>query len=64
MTCERCKKLEAAIQTVLDGGVPRVVMIPYRTAPNKNDMCPHRRYMWDDCGQCTDEYLRGALDNR
>ncbi len=27
----------------------------------KHDQCPHKKFQWEDCGACIDEYLAGLL---
>jgi hypothetical protein len=62
VTAER-DRFKDALQAIVDGDVPRPLGARYREdeKPSKNDACKHGRAMWEDCGQCVDEFAAAAL---
>lgn len=46
--------LQKCVQDVLDGDFgPRFA--------SKHDQCPHKKFQWEDCGNCIDEHLSKGL---
>jgi lysozyme family protein len=59
----RVADLEAALQQISEGSIPRPVETPYRAdgQPSKHDICAHRMRMREECGECTAAFARAAL---
>ena len=62
----RIEKLEAVLQNIAEGDVPRIVKIPFRDdgQPSKNDRCEHGQSFYEDCGCCIEDYARKALEGK
>lgn len=56
-------RFRGVLEMLLGSGPPRPRHSPYRThgMPSKHDRCKHGFAMYEDCGQCTDEFIRAAL---
>lgn len=52
----------AALRAICEGDIPRPVAKPYRAdgTPSKNDQCEHGQWMYEECGQCIEQFARDA----
>ena len=53
---DEIERLRKGIQDYLDGNFGPDL-------PTKHDTCPHKRFGWEDCGQCIDEHFTALLSN-
>lgn len=60
------ERLRAALQKIGEGDTPRPVAKPFRAdgVASKNDRCEHGQWMYEDCGQCIEQFARAALEDR
>jgi hypothetical protein len=63
---DRIQKLEAALRNIAEGNIPRTVKIPFRDdgQSSKHDRCEHVQWFYEDCGCCTEDYARKALEGK
>ena len=63
---KRVEKLEAALQNIAEGDIPRTVKIPFRDdgQSSKHDRCEHGQWFYEDCGCCIGDYARNALEGK
>ena len=63
---DRIEKLEAVLQNIAEGDVPRIVKIPFRDdgQSSKHDLCKHGQWFYEDCGGCIEDYARKALEGK
>ena len=63
---DRIEKLEAVLQNIAEGDVPRIVKIPFRDdgQSSKHDRCKHGQWFYEDCGGCIEDYARKALEGK
>lgn len=63
---EELERLRAALRKIAEGDIPRPVAKPYRTdgTPSKNDQCEHGQWMYEECGQCIEQFARAALEGK
>lgn len=50
-------RLRKGIQDYLDGNFGP-------DFATKHDTCPHKRFGWEDCGQCIDEHFTAVLEGK
>ncbi len=58
-------RLRAGIQAFLDGSpetMPRETIYRADGVPSKHDQCPHGMRMYEECGNCADEYFTKLLE--
>jgi len=60
----RIKELEAVVERIASGDEPRTAGEKWRKdgQPSTLDQCSHGRMMRQDCGNCTAEFARAALN--
>lgn len=60
---ELIARLRETLQNIADGDVPRIHATPWFPdgRRSKHDKCPHGRWMYEDCDECTSEYARDCL---
>jgi hypothetical protein len=51
---QEVERLRKGIQDYLDGNFGP-------DFPTKHDTCPHKKFGWEDCGQCIDEHFTALL---
>ena len=57
------ERKDAALRAIGEGDVPRPIGTHFRgdKMPSKNDQCIHGLWMYEECGQCIEDFARAAL---
>ena len=54
---DEIERLRKGIQNYLDGDYGRIEHFD-----TKHDQCPHKRFQWEGCENCIDDYFKKLLD--